>query len=1139
MFKIQILDTIECTCDLALANIIRPCLSYPAVFYKQGMYRKIRTEYEKSTMTKAGDVYFFFTGLLPRVLDFCKENNIPVEVEGELEKIPFSEPKLKGKTLRSEQIRLVTTALERQRGVLVSPTGCIAEGTFIRYNRRKKGCKRAIEHMFNLYHPDKNKKYPPRFNPEFPTKVRSFKEDENRILLHEIEDVVFSGEKECLSLTLEDGKTLQATPDHLIMTQKGWVQLGKLKKDIHLVMCDTPHTFKKVKSYKPFKEQCFCNLWYHPYGVSVPDRYGREGRTIRVEKSKITYEAHLNNLSVEEFLHCLRHDPERSKHFKFIDSKKHHIHHKDREHQNNSLDNLELMEKHKHLKLHAIKNKTNFHQGTPEFTKIKSIKKAGVKKTYDIICKDPYRNFSANDIIVHNSGKTLIALAVISSFMDKDTNVLWLCHTKDLMYQAGREAEKELGVEVGYIGDGNNDHDFKVTMATRQSFIKVAPELGWKYDVVVIDECFSPKTLVNSRTNTTIDQIKKGDLIFSNSGENKVLNVFQKKVPLKRVCKTTLSNGKEIFHSIDHLFATDEGWDTSKKNINLIALPNNTCYVMDNIIYKKENSNEKTITSEIKMRILRKRIHSQKNHRKKILQSDLLLQTQTGREKIHNNSRNYELHPLWKRTSSSPFRHNKRSVFSHLSRRKDISREKKRKSLPHLLPDTQEGGEVLFKKMLIQRSCEKKNLFGYDEKDKHFSKRNNLRENENKQPFKESANGIKANSNKEVEWNFNNKRTRWERERSYGSGTNSAILFGKQMETQSFSKNFSWKKNSRISSMLQNRRIKFRINDRDRSGWWKSQNRGKKKSGSKEGEKTERIRVESVEIYQQGSNDESFLGVIGDKERDQSFVEFYDLEVENDHNYFVEGVLVHNCHHLSKFDSQYTTLMRSVLSPVRIGLTATIPKDKQAVLAIEAFLGPVIEEITVKEGQERGTMAEIKMKFLKVPLSHSIRDLRKYQDVYDAGVVNRREQHELIARTCKRHVGEGDAILILVTRIQHGENILAELKRQGVKAYFAQGNTESSVRNDLKDALNNKDIHCLIATTIFQEGINIPELNVLINAAGGKSEIRTIQAIGRGLRVTDTKKVLTCYDIMSLDHPYLVSHLAERLAVYSEMRWLE
>lgn len=284
------------------------------------------------------------------------------------------------------------------------------------------------------------------------------------------------------------------------------------------------------------------------------------------------------------------------------------------------------------------------------------------------------------------------------------------------------------------------------------------------------------------------------------------------------------------------------------------------------------------------------------------------------------------------------------------------------------------------------------------------------------------------------------------------------------------------------------------------------------------------------------------IGFIGDGKYDphvitmatrQSFI-----KVASDIGCDYDIVIVDEAHHLSKEAGQYTELLKWIFAPIRIGLTATMPADEEALLTIEGLLGPIIDEVTIEEGQRLKIMAEIKVKFLKIPTDHKLRELRKYSDVYAAGVVENRSQHVIIVETAKAHIEKGDSVLILVTQIAHGENILDECKRQAIRAVFAQGMTEGSVRTEIKDALNTKKIHCVIATVIWREGVNLPELNVIINAAGGKSEIATLQAIGRGLRLTKTKGLLMLYDTFNNSHPFLVSHFGERVCLYSELNWI-
>lgn len=299
-------------------------------------------------------------------------------------------------------------------------------------------------------------------------------------------------------------------------------------------------------------------------------------------------------------------------------------------------------------------------------------------------------------------------------------------------------------------------------------------------------------------------------------------------------------------------------------------------------------------------------------------------------------------------------------------------------------------------------------------------------------------------------------------------------------------------------------------------------------------------------MYQSGKIAQRLLGIkvgyIGDGQFDSGkpFVsatrQSFD-KISTDIGFEFDIVVIDEVHHVN-IEGQYADLMKTIFAPVRIGLTATMPKEKERILGIESFIGPVIDEVTIKESQERKSMADIKIRFLKVPVSHQIKELRKYQDVYKAAVVDRSIRHELVVSKAKEHISKGDSVLIIVNHIEHGNNLLREFTKQNTKAVFVQGITEARVRTQIKEALNTKNIHAVIATTVFKEGVDFPELNVIINAAGGKSEIATMQALGRGLRRTETKKMLFLYDIFDPSNRFLIEHFGERVCLYSDNEWI-
>jgi len=121
----------------------------------------------------------------------------------------------------------------------------------------------------------------------------------------------------------------------------------------------------------------------------------------------------MNNLRLEDFLYKLVSPIEG---LKFLDSKTE-VHHVDGNRKNNTLKNLQTLSKKEHAKIHMIESGgLNKYQQGPRIQTIKSISYVGKEPTYDIKMKDPYRNFVANGVIVHNCGKSLISKTISSEW---------------------------------------------------------------------------------------------------------------------------------------------------------------------------------------------------------------------------------------------------------------------------------------------------------------------------------------------------------------------------------------------------------------------------------------------------------------------------------------------------------------------------------------------------------------------------------------------------------------------------------------------------------------------------------------------------------------------------------------------------
>lgn len=237
-------------------------------------------------------------------------------------------------------------------------------------------------------------------------------------------------------------------------------------------------------------------------------------------------------------------------------------------------------------------------------------------------------------------------------------------------------------------------------------------------------------------------------------------------------------------------------------------------------------------------------------------------------------------------------------------------------------------------------------------------------------------------------------------------------------------------------------------------------------------------------------------------------------------------------------DSQYYKILTRMLAPIRIGLSATLPEKESSRLIMEGLLGPVIGEMTVQEGIESNLLAKPKIRIIRIPKDHRIREYRTYFDVYQYGIVERRSRNELIINTAIEYIKQGKTCLILVTKVEHGQILESIARERGMKIPFVYGATDTSDRTEIKLDLNKKKIPCVIADVVWKRGVNIPSLDVIINAAGEKSETLTLQKIGRGLRRTDEKDEVIIVDFFDDSHFYLISHFGFRFSLYCEQGWI-
>tara|TARA_R100000008_G_scaffold57708_2_gene35711 strand:- start:559 stop:1899 length:1341 start_codon:yes stop_codon:yes gene_type:complete len=214
----------------------------------------------------------------------------------------------------------------------------------------------------------------------------------------------------------------------------------------------------------------------------------------------------------------------------------------------------------------------------------------------------------------------------------------------------------------------------------------------------------------------------------------------------------------------------------------------------------------------------------------------------------------------------------------------------------------------------------------------------------------------------------------------------------------------------------------------------------------------------------------------------------------------------------------------------RFGMSATMPKERMAKLNLVAYLGDIISEVDVEQLVDDGFLTPPVVTFIDLPeyKDHSLLN-STYLDIYDSHIINYEDRNNKIKDLCDS-IPEG-RILILVKNLKH----LEILQKLIPESRTLEGKDDLLLRTKrIKDFKQDKR-SVLIGTKIMQTGIDIPEISHLINARGLKSEIATLQALGRALRIHESKKKVYIYDFND-QVPYLKEHSAARKRAYKSLK---
>ena len=442
---------------------------------------------------------------------------------------------------------------------------------------------------------------------------------------------------------------------------------------------------------------------------------------------------------------------------------------------------------------------------------------------------------------------------------------------------------------------------------------------------------------------------------------------------------------------------------------------------------------------------------------------------------------------------------------------------------------------VLFKRMLKNWCNISKYLDGrktekgfgtYERTEQNRSVYQTKTVNENKQPYEQTRD--KGKGIKDI------KRTRsqtackmWKWNRTYRATENvNGCIDGIRNDSRICSTNKE--KTRGLSYLLQDRYSNSKQNDSNRNRWKFTLLTKKTRTGQEENRFFKWVRVESVEVQKQTS-DGTFSRLCADGN-------VYNIGVEDNHNYFANDILVHNCHRCSgtvNKATMFSKVLNNLAARYKYGLSATLHRADGLIKCTYALVGGV--SYTVPDSVVNTMRVKIQKKDTGVQISRKCLDTDGTL-VY-ARLINYLAEHVERNMQIVNDIKslKGHSIILLSDRVGHLDLLYEMLPEEQRKdAVLLYGTVKKADREKALDDMRNKRKHILLATySLAKEGLDVPCLDRLLLATPVKDYAIVVQSVGRIARVCEGKGTPVVYDYVD-DIGFLENMWKKRCTSYKK-----
>lgn len=230
---------------------------------------------------------------------------------------------------------------------------------------------------------------------------------------------------------------------------------------------------------------------------------------------------------------------------------------------------------------------------------------------------------------------------------------------------------------------------------------------------------------------------------------------------------------------------------------------------------------------------------------------------------------------------------------------------------------------------------------------------------------------------------------------------------------------------------------------------------------------------------------------------------------------FYDFIIVDEVHHIAA--SSYRSILKYFNPKILLGLTATPERmDNEDIL--KDFCNAIAAEIRLPEALNRKLLCPFQYFGItdSIDLSNVTWQNGRYlpSELTNIYTKSDRRTGEIIANLSKylTNINNVRALCFCITQ-EHAQYMAEKFSLSGLKADYLVS-SRNELRDDIRKRFSNKQINYLFVVDIFNEGIDIPEIDTVLFLRPTESLTVFLQQLGRGLRLAEEKECLTVLDFV-------------------------